>query len=476
MELSDFGKVFRAYWVAIVLATLLGGALAYGYTLTQPKVYTANASAIITTGVSEDINQALIGDNYAKSRVQSYLDIGQSRAVAEYVIDDLGLTSSSDSLVGRVSVSNPDDSAVLQVSATGASPEEAQELAESWVAGMSQAVAMLENGVTDPADLPANDASVVRLQTLDSATLPGSPSSPNVRFAVALGLVLGFAAGVTYALIRAALDRRLRTPESVTKEFTLPVLGAVPFDADIAKNGIVKASPDFATEESIRELRTNLQFMDVDNPPRLIVVTSPLPGDGKSTITIKLAQAISESGQKVIIVDGDLRRSRVVDYLGLVKGAGLTDVLVGRATLDDVLQPYGTSGDLWVLGSGSTPPNPSELLGSTLMQDTLRSLDSSAIILIDAPPLIPVTDAAILTARTDGALVVARAGKTTVDILDRSLQSIDKVKGRALGVILTGMSRKGPDSHYYGYSYEYADAGKPGRPRVKRSKAPGAGR
>ncbi|WP_062071331.1 polysaccharide biosynthesis tyrosine autokinase [Demequina sediminicola] len=455
MELSDYGKALRAHWIAIVLVTVACALLAYLFTTTQPRVYTSNASAIITTGVSEDINQALIGDNYAKSRVQSYVDIGSSRTVAEYVIEDLGLDASPESLVGQVSVTNPEDTAVLLVTANAGTPEDAQALAQSWVDGMAVAVSLLENDVSDPADVPDADGSIVRLQSLDSATLPGAPSSPNVRFTVALGLLVGLILGITYALVRASLDRRLRTPASIAKEFTLPVIGTIPHDASIAKRGVASATPDFATDESIRELRTNLQFMDVDNPPRILTVTSPLPGDGKSTATIKLAQAIAESGQKVIVVDGDLRRSKIVEYLDLVQGAGLTDVLVGRAQVEDVLQPYGATGNLWVLGSGSTPPNPSELLGSSTMRETLRKLDASAMVLIDAPPLIPVTDAAILTARTDGALVVVRAGRTTIDILDRALASIDKVRGRALGVILTGMARSGPDSKYYGYSYEY---------------------
>jgi capsular exopolysaccharide synthesis family protein len=344
---------------------------------------------------------------------------------------------------------------VLRISADAATPQEAKDLAEAWIQGMVVAVQLLENNAATVEELPADVTSVVELQTLDSAVLPGAPSSPNVRLAVALGILVGLALGVAYALVRGAVDRRLRTPAAIEKEFDLPVLGALPFDKQIAERGAAARSTDFATAESVRELRTNLQFMDVDNPPRIIVVTSSLPGDGKSTVTIKLAEAIAESGQPVVLVDADLRRPRIAEYLGLVPGAGLTDVLVGRASLDQVLQDYGPTGRFRVLGAGTVPPNPSELLGSSTMRETLEALDRNAIVLIDTPPLIPVTDAAILTARTDGALIVVRAGKTTIDLLDRALVSLDKVKGRALGVILDGMSRKGPDSHYYGYANDY---------------------
>ena len=467
MELQDYAKVLRAHWIAIAAFTLAGALLAFGWTLTQPKVYTANSSAIITTGVSQDLGQAMIGDNYAKSRVKSYVDIAESRRVAEYAIEELGLDTSPQALVGRVSVTNPLDTAVLRISADAGSPEEAKDLAEAWIEGMVVAVALVENNVDTVEELPDQAMSVVELQTLDSAVLPGAPSYPNVQLAIALGLLVGLALGVAYALVRGAVDRRLRTPAAVEKEFDLPVLGALPYDKQIAEKGASSRSTDFATLESVRELRTNLQFMDVDNPPRLIVVTSSLPGDGKTTVSIKLAEAIAESGHPVVLVDADLRRPRITDYLGLVPGVGLTDVLVGRAELPDVIQDYGPTGNFHVLGAGAVPPNPSELLGSATMRRVLDELDHDAFVLIDTPPLIPVTDAAILTARTDGALVVVRAGKTTIDLLDRALLSLDKVKGRSLGVILTGMSRKGPDSHYYGYSYEYGDDGD--RRRVRRT-------
>lgn len=451
-------RVFRAHWVAILLITALGAAAAFGWTLTQPKVYTATGSAIIATGASADLGSALVGDNYAKSRVKSYLDIAKSRRVGEHAAESLGLDASPDSLIGRVTVSNPLDTAVLRVSANGATPEAAQELAEAWIAGMTAVVKDLENsGNSDPAT-----PSVVSLQTLDSAVLPGGPSSPNTQLAVALGLLVGLALGVGYALVKAALDRRLRQPADVEREFEVPVVGALPFDDAIAKSGVAAGTSDFAMKEAVRQLRTNLQFMDVDNPPRVMVVTSSLPGDGKSTTVISLAQAIAESGRDVILVDADLRRPTIAKNLGLSDGAGLTDVLVGRAKTEDVLQAYGPTGHFYVLGAGLIPPNPSELLASQAMQTLLYSFPSHAIVLIDTPPLVPVTDAAVLTARTDGALVVARSGKTTIDVLDRAFQNLDKVSGRPLGVILNSIPRKGAHKDQYAYRYSYESQRDPG--------------
>ena len=456
MEFQDYLRVFRAHWLAIVAITALGAAAAFGWTLTQPQVYTATGSAIITTGASADLTGALVGDNYAKSRVKSYLDIAKSRTVAEYAAAGLGIDTSPDALIARVTVTNPLDTAVLRVSADGPSPEAARDLAEAWIAGMTATVDEIETAGSE-----AGATSVVRLQTLDSAVLPTAPSSPNTKIAVALGILVGLALGVAYALVRAALDRRLRHPADIEREFDIPVVGALPFDAAIAKRGIAAGHADFASKEAVRQLRTNLQFMDVDNPPRVIVVTSALPGDGKSTAVIALAQAIAESGRDVVLIDADLRRPTIAKNLGLSDGAGLTDVLVGRAAAADVLQSYGATEHFYVMGAGQIPPNPSELLASEAMRSLLYSFPPHAMVLIDTPPLLPVTDAAVLTARTDGALVVARAGRTTIDVLDRALQNLERVKGRGLGVILNSVPRKGAHKDQYAYAYEYESARRP---------------
>ena len=481
MELSGYLRVLRSHWVAIVVFMAVGAGVAAGWALIQPKVYTADASGIITTGVSTDLGSALVGDNYAKSRVKSYLNVAKSRAVASYAIDKLHLSTSPESLIASITVTNPTDTAVLQISAEGSTPEKARDLAETWVDGMIIQVQDLENSTssdpsTDPTATPTpaatpapgepvsgSSTSIVALQTLDSAVLPTSPTSPNTRLAILIGLIIGLALGIAYAIVRNTLDRRIRTVVGVEKEFGLPVVGTVPFDRNFSdSNRLVdqssrssyteKRTDDDAVAEAMRELRTNLQFMDVDNPPRIIVVTSSLAGDGKSTITANLATTIAASGQRVVIVDGDLRRPTVATSFDLLPGVGLTDVLVGRAEIQDVLQPWGDSGRLLIMGAGVVPPNPSELLGSKAMQTLLFELAKDAIVLIDAPPLIPVTDAAILTARTDGALIVASVGKTSIDALRRAIQNVEKVNGRTLGVILNRVPRKGAGSAYYGYS------------------------
>ncbi|BCW59996.1 capsular exopolysaccharide synthesis family protein [Paenarthrobacter nicotinovorans] len=459
MELTDYWKVLRAHWISVIAITVLGGIVAFGWTLTQTKVFSADASGIISVGVNKDLGTAMAGESYSKSRAKSYLDVAKSRSVAETVIQDLKLQGTSpEQLISRISAQNPQDTATLKFSAQASSPEGARDLAEAWVRGVAKQVAELEKGSN------SSETSIVSFRSLDAAQLPTTPTSPNTRLALMIGVVAGLLLAIGYALLRNIFDRRVRSAVQLEAETGVAVIGTVPFHNNFdGVNRLVmsrggndlenKNHQDYAVAEAIRELRTNLQFMDVDEPPRIIVVTSALPGEGKTTVVANLAQTIAASGQRVVVVDGDLRRPTVAKTFGLLTNVGLTDVLIGRATLNDVLQPWGESGDLFVLGAGSVPPNPSELLGSNVMRTLLEDIAKHAIVLVDAPPLLPVTDAAILTARTDGALVVSRAGKTTYDQLKRALQNLERVKGRPLGLIINGVSRKSSKGEDYGYQY-----------------------
>jgi capsular exopolysaccharide synthesis family protein len=460
VELRSYLPVLRAHWLGIVLLTLFGGLLAFGWSLLQPQVYSADASGYVTAGTNSDTGNALVGDNLAQSKVKSYIDIGQSRSVAQFAIDELDLTNvSPEQLVSQVEVTNPVDTVLLKVSANGPTPTDARDLAESWLRGIAAQIQVIEN----PGAVAGSSTGVVQLIPLDSAVLPESPTSPNVRLAIVIGLIAGLMLGLVYAAIRHTFDRRIQNAEAVERETGLSVIGSIPVDRRftdddrlVSMEGATDysrtADDDAAVAEALREVRTNLQFMDVDNPPRVIVVTSPLPGDGKSTTIANLAIALAAGGQRVVLIDGDLRRPTVSRTFNLLEGAGLTDVLAGRSDLVDVMQPWGTSGRLMILAAGNTPPNPSELLGSERMHKLLAELSSQAIVLIDAPPLIPVTDAAILTHNTDGALIVGSVGKTTYDGLNRALQNLQKANGRALGIILNRVPRR---SGAFGYGYGY---------------------
>nr|MBS1901058.1 polysaccharide biosynthesis tyrosine autokinase [Actinomycetota bacterium] len=462
MDLREYLRVFRAHWLGMILITLLGVAVAFGWTLLQPKVYTADASAIVqanTSGSGGDssLSSAALGNSITAGRVKTYVTLGQSRAVAEGVIKQLNLDVSPDELARQVTVTNATDTTTLSISANAATAEKAQKLAEAWVTSMSAEVNRLET------DGDPNTKGVVFLSPVDSAVLPDSPSSPNTKLALGLGAVIGLAIAIGYGLLRYTLDRRIRSVEQVERETGKPVVGTIPeeksFTADnrlLPFDGGNSSTSEnahlFGIGEAVRELRTNLQYMDVDNPPRIIVVTSPLPGDGKSTIASNLAVTLASSGQPVVLIDGDLRRPMVDTVFGLPKGAGISDVLAGRATIAEVAQRFG-NGQLLVVAAGKVPPNPSEVLGSARMRELLKSIAREAIVVIDAPPLIPVTDAAVLAHSADGALIVGTVGKTTYEVLGKALGNLERAGARALGIVLNKVPRRGSGATYYGYQY-----------------------
>lgn len=457
MELEGYLRILRAHWLAIVMLTLVGIAGASGWLLLQPKMYTAESSGYVSSRSASDTGLALAGDSLARAKVKSYIDIGSWRSVAEHTIDELGLSTSPEALVSNVNVTNPADTVVVKVTATASTPEHARDIAEAWIRGMVVEIAALEGGT-------AADPAAVTLVSGDSARLPTSPSSPNTRLALALGALVGVALGVAFAVLRFTLDRRVRSPEKVERETGVAVVGAIPsvpsftgenrlipFESSPSSRGL--SNETFAMAEAMRELRTNIQFMDVDKPPRVIVVSSPLPGDGKSTMSANLAITLAANGQRVVLIDGDLRRPTQASIFGLLEGVGLTDVLASRASLADVAQPADPSGRLMVLGAGILPPNPSEVLGSERMRTLLDALSRQAIVIVDAPPLLPVTDAAVLGARADGVIVVANTGRTTYEMLDKALLNIERASARTLGIVMNRVPRKGLGAAYYGYQY-----------------------
>jgi capsular exopolysaccharide synthesis family protein len=224
-----------------------------------------------------------------------------------------------------------------------------------------------------------------------------------------------------------------------------------------APAGALKQATPWA--EAFRVLRTNMQYVEVDHDQKVFVVTSALPAEGKSTTALNLAVTMAMAKHRVVLIEADLRRPQIASRLGLDDSVGTTSVLIGRVQLADALQEYEGIG-LQVLASGPLPPNPSELLQSVAMEKLLQDLrDQFDVVIIDAPPLLPVTDAALLSAQADGALVVVRHSKTTRDQLAHAIERVEAVDAKVIGVVINMAPTKKSNSSYgygYGYGYSYA--------------------
>lgn len=452
MDLREYLRVIRNRWAGVLVILLIALCATAGWTLLQPRVYTAHASGYVAAPGATDLGTSMVGDQLAQSKVKSYLDIGTWRSVAVYAISQLHLHTTPEHLVSQVKVTNPANTVVLQVSASASTPEGARDLAQVWIRGIVKQVNEIEgaNGKTPP----------VTVIPGDSARLPTSPSSPNVKLNLAIGILAGLLVGIGYAFLRDRLDQRIRSDEQVEKATGLAVVGAIPLEPSLSGKLELLPAADTrsrsrlaALTEAFRALRTNLHYMSVDDPPRAIVVTSSLPGDGKSFTAANLAMTIAATGQKVVLIDGDLRRPHIADLFGLPGQAGLSDLLADFADAGDLLQSASPIYPIQVLAAGALPPNPSEILGSERMRQLIEEFSSDAFVIIDAPPLLPVTDAAVLSTRADGALVVLNTGKTTFAQLDRVLKLLERARAKPLGLVMNRVPTSGSGASAYGYQY-----------------------
>ena len=271
------------------------------------------------------------------------------------------------------------------------------------------------------------------------------------------------------AVLRETLDTTVKGKDDLQQLTGATPLGVIAEDPDVAKRPlVVQVEAQSPRAETFRQLRTNLQFVDVDRPLKTVVMTSASAEEGKSTTACNLAITLAQAGVRTILVEADLRRPRVADYMGLEGAVGLTSVLTGLTSLDEALQPWGRNA-MWVLASGPLPPNPSEILGSHQMSELLKTLEDRAdVIVLDSPPLLPVTDAAVLARHADGAVLVVRHGKTRREQVTRALEALQGVDARLLGTVLNWAPVKGPDADNYGYGPGYYST-RPGRGQVSGS-------
>lgn len=450
VDLSTYLRVLRKRWRLVVATTIVLIALASGYTALATKTYQSSVQFFVSTSDSTDASQLALGSTFSQARVTSYTQLVTAPVVLQPVITKLNLPEKASVLGARVSATVPANTVLINVSVTANDPDQAQRIATAIGQQFPKTVEDIER-------VKAKSDSPVKVTLTQAAVVDNSPVSPKPVRNVLLGIVLGLLLGIGLAVMRHTLDTRVRTKEDVEDlSDALTVIGSIPFDGDAPKHPLlVQADPHSTRAESFRSLRTNLRFVDAANHPRVIVMTSSLAGEGKTTTTANLALVLAEMGASVCLVEGDLRRPRLLEYLGMEGGVGLTDVLIEQADLADVLQPFGKH-RLSVLGAGQLPPNPSELLGSPAMREVLSVLDDKFdYVLIDAPPLLPVTDAAVLSTLASGAVLVIGSGLVTRDQVTTAVETLEAVNGTLLGVTLNRVPRGSRVSGYYDYRYDY---------------------
>lgn len=430
---------------------------AIAYTLWTTPLYKASTRLFVSTVASSSVAEIYQGNRFSQERVISYAQLIMGQTLAQRTVDKLGLDMSGMELQGRVKATVRPDTVLIDVTVLDESPVRARDVANTL---SDEFVAMVRELETS-ADGVEPDSRVVVEQR---ASIPVQPVVPKPSRNILLGFVVGLVMGIGFALLRDLLDNTVKDRGTVEEITAAGVVGSIPLDKERRKQAAITFDRDSSPiAEAFRKLRTNLQFVSVDSPPRVIVFTSSMPSEGKSTAAINTALALAEADHNVVLVDGDLRRPVLNKYLDLVGTVGFSTVLSGGATLDEALQKTRFTG-LTVLTSGAIPPNPSELLGSLSARKLLGELRSQFdFVIVDATPLLAVTDAAILAAGADGVLLMVRFGQTRRDQLTHAAGMLKDVGAPLLGAILAFVPARGSLSYSYNY---YAQDGMERGPRA----------
>lgn len=449
MTVLDFVRLSRQNIWLLIASVIAGLLVAIGFTATQPVLYKASSTGYLVAGDSKTVSNAFSGSTLAQQRLRSYVPIVQSRRVAKGIKEMTSSSLPEPQIAERLEASVIENTTLLRIDAIGASSEEAQILADVAMKVTAKEVTELEKIGSPKAQ------SIVKLVPFENARLPNAPYTPDWRRNVAIGAAGGLAIGYLFAFIRRGLDARVRSKKEVETTVSKGVVGTIPQDKAFVRqrsgSGLSRLG---VTGEAMRQMRDNLRYINVDDPPRAIVITSAVSGEGKSTIASNLARVLAESGQRTLLIDANLRRPVQHQVFNSDAAVGLTQVLAGEATLTDAIQPVDRA-NLFVMTSGRIPPNPSELVGSKRMRHLIERLSEDYLVIVDAPPMLPTTDAGLLGASSDGVLLVTHIGKTYQEQLSQAVETCQQMRVPILGSVINQASKKEMDSTQYGYGHSY---------------------
>lgn len=505
LDLRSYFSLFLHWSWLILLAALVAGTAAFFFSKRLPPYFQSSTTVLVNAApgtVATDYSSVMMSEQLTST----YSEMMAKDPVLSEVISQLGIGLSTQDLKEMVTVAAVRDTQLIQVTVETTDPQLSANVAnavamissaqieeiqsqrfiqskttlETQLADLEKQIASYEtqaNRATTEDEKSRLDTKVTQyreiysnlLQSYESVRLseaqavssivqiePAAPNNTPVRPKVMqntlLAAVVGFLLAAGAIIAREALDDTIKTPDDITHKFKLPVLGVINHHAMGEEIPITLGDPRSPTAEAYRTLRTNVNYASVDKPLHTLMITSSEPGEGKSTTISNLGVVLAQNGKRVIVADCDLRHPRVHTYLGLVNRQGLSNLFAQPHDVLNSSRQRTKVENLSVVTTGSLPPNPAELLGSQKMQSILNSMRQSAdIILIDTPPTLAVTDAAVLAPTVDGVLLVVCPGKTRASALRQTLEQMRQVNANVLGVVLNDVVVKGTS---YGYHYK----------------------
>ena len=449
MTLHEFLGVLRTRWRIIAASVLIVLGTAAVMTITTQPVYTASAKVYLSTNAppapaTAGAQRQAERGTYVISRqdLATYAEVLTSPSIMEPLRARLGVAPGTPV---DVSAFVSDTTNMLVITATNSNPDMAARTANT-------AGPVLAAGATKFSPLLALNNQTVEATSVEPASVPDRPISPDPQRNLALGGLLGLGLGTGLALVRHTLDTKVRGRSAIQELSGRPILGEIPL-VKSPEDGMltVEADPFGGHAEAIRRLRTNMLFVDVTTGGHSFVVTSSVPGEGKTTTTVNLAMAMADAGSRVLLLDCDLRNPSVAKTLGVEGCVGLTTILLGRAEPGDVVQQWGST-SLYVLPAGQRPPNPSELLGSEPMEQLFQKLAHDYdFILVDSPPVVPVIDAVLINRLTHGLILVVADDRTRKRDLASAINALETVDVPISGFALNMVANHKSAAYRYGY-------------------------
>ncbi len=452
MLLTDYIRRILLRWRIIVATVLLSVGAVAAISFSMTPTYESNARVFVSSSVSNaDLGAQMAAGVYAQQKVLSYAAVASSSAMAERVIDSLGLQDDPAELASRITTAVEYGTVLVTLTVQDTSAQRAADIANAVIDNY--------NLVLNEIDSSSDGESPIQVSVMEPPSTPSSAVSPNFGLNLSAAVVVGLLLGLALAALRDLLDETVRSEADIEELGGVAVIGTI-----IQRNRtgrlrkqelppIVPPSERSSTAESLRQLRTNLRFAAIDRAPRTILITSTKPGEGKSFVSSSLASVTAATGQSVLLVDLDLRRPVQATRFGLEQAVGVTSVLLARVPLDEAIQQVPDAGfDL--LSSGALPPNPTEVLATAAMHDLLRTLaERYDTVIIDSPPLGLFDDARQIARVVDGTIVVSRFKSTRRSQVEATVKGLLDINARVLGVVINFARSKG-DTGAYGYYYD----------------------
>jgi succinoglycan biosynthesis transport protein ExoP len=468
VDFRESWNLVRSHWVTVLTFALLGCMIAAAYVLTTVPRYTAETELFVAVDGGDSTAELAQGSNYSQQQARNYSAVASRQVVLDPVITALGLRTTPEQLAKQISTSVPLNTSLISISVSDTSPTRAASIANAVATSLTNTVVKLVPSRSD-------GTSPIELQAIQTASVPTEPSEPNSRVALAFGLLAGILAGVALVVLRERVRTKVRTVEQVKSIEGLSILGSIIYDRRAATRPILGLDDGGSRRaEEFRQLRTNLRFLQTDSRNKAFVVTSSIQGEGKSTTAGNIAATLAASGSSVCLVEADLRKPVLQNYLDLEGAVGMTTVITNEVTLDDALQTWGPH-RMKVLLSGELPPNPSELLGSRQTESLLKTItERFDVTIIDCPPLLPVTDAALLAKSLGGAILVVGTGRVEVRELRRAVETLTAAGAPILGAVVNMIPARRGRQSAYARTQQHGQPKPPTAPRRKASATAGA--